>query len=167
MGYDTLTWIYRIEQKRLLAYEKRIACTFSHALLSTAIEKHDLQRLIPDAPVSLVGNGVDLDYFQSTGCPRRPASIAFTGVMNYFPTSMPSYGFAARSFRWFKGRCQKRIFDDLRKPARRCCAASGETARRNRNRPSSGHPTLCRSSGGICCAPANGSQASRTSYSRR
>ena len=80
-----LTWIYRIEQKRLLAYEKRIARTFSHALLSTAIEKRDFQRLIPGAPVSLVGNGVDLDYFQSTGCPKRPASIAFTGVMNYFP----------------------------------------------------------------------------------
>jgi sugar transferase (PEP-CTERM/EpsH1 system associated) len=80
-----LKWIYRIEQRRLLAYEKRIASTFSHALLCTAIEKRDFERLIPGVPVSLVGNGVDLDYFRPTDRPKRPASIAFTGVMDYFP----------------------------------------------------------------------------------
>jgi sugar transferase (PEP-CTERM/EpsH1 system associated) len=69
----------------LLAYEKRIASTFSHALLCTAIEKRDFERLIPGVPVSLVGNGVDLDYFRPTDRPKRPASIAFTGVMDYFP----------------------------------------------------------------------------------
>jgi polysaccharide biosynthesis protein PslH len=35
--------------------------------------------------VALVGNGVDLDYFRSSGQAKRPGSIVFTGVMDYFP----------------------------------------------------------------------------------
>jgi len=36
-------------------------------------------------PVGLVGNGVDLDYFRSSGVAKRPGSIVFAGVMDYFP----------------------------------------------------------------------------------
>jgi len=80
-----LKWIYEVEQRRFLAYERHIARTFSHALVHTPIERRDFERLIPGVPVSLVGNGVDLDYFRSAGRPKRPASIVFTGVMDYFP----------------------------------------------------------------------------------
>jgi sugar transferase (PEP-CTERM/EpsH1 system associated) len=80
-----LKWVYKVEQRRFLAYERHIARTFSHALVHTAIERRDFERLIPRVPVSLVGNGVDLDYFCSAGRPKRPASIVFTGVMDYFP----------------------------------------------------------------------------------
>jgi hypothetical protein len=40
---------------------------------------------MPGVSVSIVGNGVDLDYFRSLGHRERPASIVFTGVMDYFP----------------------------------------------------------------------------------
>ena len=80
-----LRWVYSIEQRRFLAYERRIARSFSHALVCTAAEQRDFERLIPGVPVSLVGNGVDLDYFRSKGCAKRPGSIVFTGVMDYFP----------------------------------------------------------------------------------
>jgi polysaccharide biosynthesis protein PslH len=80
-----LKWIYGTEQRRLLAYERHIAHSFSHALVCTAAEKHDFERLIPGVPVSLVGNGVDLDYFLSAGRPKRPRSMVFTGVMDYLP----------------------------------------------------------------------------------
>ena len=59
-----LKWIYRLEEKRFLAYERYIARSFSHALVHTAIERRDFERLIPGVPVTLVGNGVDLDYFR-------------------------------------------------------------------------------------------------------
>ena len=36
-------------------------------------------------PVSLVGNGVDLNYFRPMGDAKRPGSIVFTGVMDYLP----------------------------------------------------------------------------------
>ena len=80
-----LRWVYSIEQRRFFAYERRIARTFSHALVCTAAEQRDFERLIPGVPVSLVSNGVDLDYFRSKGIAKRPGSIVFTGVMDYFP----------------------------------------------------------------------------------
>ena len=80
-----LRWVYALEQRRFLAYERHIARTFSHALVCTAAEQRDFERLIPGVPVSLVGNGVDLDYFRSKGLAKRPGSIVFTGVMDYLP----------------------------------------------------------------------------------
>jgi polysaccharide biosynthesis protein PslH len=80
-----LKWIYKVEQRRFLAYERHIARTFSHAVVHTPFEKRDFERLVPGVPVSLVGNGVDLDYFRSAGFPKQQASIIFTGVMDYFP----------------------------------------------------------------------------------
>jgi sugar transferase (PEP-CTERM/EpsH1 system associated) len=78
-------WLYRIEARRLLAYERATAHSFSQALVCTEVERRDFERLFPDVLVSLVGNGVDLDYFRSSGKPKRPGSIVFTGVMDYFP----------------------------------------------------------------------------------
>ena len=80
-----LRWVYAIEERRFFAYERHIARTFSHALVCTAAEQCDFERLIPGAPVSLVGNGVDLEYFRSKGIAKQPGSIVFTGVMDYFP----------------------------------------------------------------------------------
>lgn len=80
-----LRWIYRIEAERLLAYERSIARRFSHALVCTAAERHDFERLFPGIAVSLVGNGVDLDYYRPSGARKQPGSIVFTGVMDYFP----------------------------------------------------------------------------------
>ncbi len=80
-----LKWIYAIEERRFLAYERHIAHTFSSALVHTESERRDFERLIPGIPVALVGNGVDLDYFRSTGAAKRAASMVFTGVMDYRP----------------------------------------------------------------------------------
>jgi polysaccharide biosynthesis protein PslH len=80
-----LKWIYAIEERRFLAYERHIARSFSAALVHTELERRDFERLIPGVPVALVGNGVDLEYFQSTGAAKQPASMVFTGVMDYRP----------------------------------------------------------------------------------
>ncbi len=80
-----LKWIYAIEQRRFLAYERQIAHSFSHALVHTAVERSDFERLIPGVPVGLVGNGVDLKYFRPAGSAKAPGSMVFTGVMDYRP----------------------------------------------------------------------------------
>jgi sugar transferase (PEP-CTERM/EpsH1 system associated) len=80
-----LKWIYAIEERRLLDYERHIAHSFSRALVHTDVERRDFERLIPGVPVALVGNGVDLDYFRSAGEAKRRGSIVFTGVMDYRP----------------------------------------------------------------------------------
>jgi polysaccharide biosynthesis protein PslH len=80
-----LNWIYAVEARRLLGYERHIAKISSHALVHTEIEKDDFGRLIPGIPVTVVGNGVDLDYFRSAGGEKKPGSMVFTGVMDYRP----------------------------------------------------------------------------------
>lgn len=82
-----LRWIYRTETRRLIAYEHSIARRFSHALVCTAAEQQDFERLFPGIAVSLVGNGVDLDYFRSAGGKKQAGSMIFTGVMDYFPNA--------------------------------------------------------------------------------
>jgi sugar transferase (PEP-CTERM/EpsH1 system associated) len=80
-----LKWIYAIEERRLLAYERLIARSFSQASVHTETERRDFQQLIPGVPVAVVGNGVDLDFFRSAGRAKQPASLVFTGVMDYRP----------------------------------------------------------------------------------
>jgi sugar transferase (PEP-CTERM/EpsH1 system associated) len=80
-----MRWIYALEARRLLHYERHIARTFSHSLVCTEAEAQEFRAAIPDAPVSIVHNGVNLDYFSSAGTPKRAGELVFTGVMNYTP----------------------------------------------------------------------------------
>jgi sugar transferase (PEP-CTERM/EpsH1 system associated) len=84
-GRAPMRWLYALEARRLLAFEARIAHSFSHSVVSTPTELKDFERLIPGAPVSAVRNGVDLDFFRSAGRAKSPGTMIFTGVMNYFP----------------------------------------------------------------------------------
>ncbi len=80
-----LKWLYALEQRRLLDYERMIAHSFDHSLVCTAVEQRDFAALIPGAPLSLVANGVDLDYFKSQAGEKVPGRLVFTGVMDYLP----------------------------------------------------------------------------------
>ena len=75
--------LYALEGRRLLEWERRIAHAFSHSLLCTEAEVADFRTLIPGAPVSWVGNGVDLDYFAPGAAVPEEDSLVFTGVMDY------------------------------------------------------------------------------------
>lgn len=86
-------WVYATEARRLLRYERHIAQTFRHSLVSTPRELQDFARLIPDVPASCVSNGVDLDYFQPLEMGKENASLVFTGIMDYFPN--------VQGVRWF------------------------------------------------------------------
>ena len=80
-----MKWLYALEQRRLLAYERRIAHSFDHSLVCTAVEKRDFEALIPGAAISLVANGVDLEYFKTLQQPKVAGRMVFTGVMDYLP----------------------------------------------------------------------------------
>ncbi len=80
-----MSWVYALEHRRLLAYERKIAAAFDHSTVCTDVELRDFQELIPGRPVSVLANGVDLDYFRSQGLPKVPGQMIFTGVMDYAP----------------------------------------------------------------------------------
>jgi sugar transferase (PEP-CTERM/EpsH1 system associated) len=80
-----MRWVYALETRRLLRYERHLATTFSHSTVCTPREMRDFQELIPGAPVSCVSNGVDLEYFRPQEVAKEENSLVFTGVMDYFP----------------------------------------------------------------------------------
>jgi sugar transferase (PEP-CTERM/EpsH1 system associated) len=83
-----LAWLYGLEARRLCRYEARIAQVFNHAVLISHEEKRLFQQRICDRPVTVISNGVDLNYFvpkSAEVASHRPPTLVFTGVMDYFP----------------------------------------------------------------------------------
>src|SRR6185436_3795466 len=80
-----LSWLQRLEARRLARFEIETVRRFDHALFVSAAEARDFGRRAGDPPVAVVGNGVDLDAFAlRNGTPVAP-EIVFTGTMDYFP----------------------------------------------------------------------------------
>lgn len=87
-----LSWVYAREGARLLAYERHLARRARRAFLVTDNEVALFRQLAPDAgeSVSVVGNGVDAQYFSPGGEHANPyradeQAIVFTGAMDYWP----------------------------------------------------------------------------------
>jgi sugar transferase (PEP-CTERM/EpsH1 system associated) len=83
-----LSWIYRLEARRLAQYEIEVARTFDHAIFVTDREARLLRQHVPERPISVIPNGVDLEYFtppQDAGGTTEPPILVFTGAMDYFP----------------------------------------------------------------------------------
>ncbi len=78
------------ELARTRQYEGRLLFRFDRVLATSPIDKAALEALAalwakpaPPPPVTVLPNGVDLDYFAPGEEPRQPATIIFTGKMSY------------------------------------------------------------------------------------
>jgi len=81
------SWIYRLEWKRLARFEDRVGNDCDHCVVATAAEALLLEGRIR-RPVSVVPNGVDLDYFRPTDRTRgrhEAPAVVFVGMMDYHP----------------------------------------------------------------------------------
>jgi polysaccharide biosynthesis protein PslH len=87
-----LSWLYRREGARLLAYEQAVAARAACSFFVTENEVALFRRLSPgqDLALAALGNGVDSDFFAPD--PARPSPFAagelplvFTGAMDYWP----------------------------------------------------------------------------------
>jgi sugar transferase (PEP-CTERM/EpsH1 system associated) len=81
-------WVTRFELGRTEQYEGWLAQQFDHVLLTSPLDRDSLTALVPatrlPAPVSVLANGVDLDYFKpGAGARREPATIVVSGKMSY------------------------------------------------------------------------------------
>jgi sugar transferase (PEP-CTERM/EpsH1 system associated) len=80
--------VYRREANLLARYEETIMREFDHAIVTSEAEARLLTRHLHEWPVSVVSNGVDLEYFKPKSSHSesevRPL-IVFIGVMDYFP----------------------------------------------------------------------------------
>lgn len=87
-----LSWLYRREGRRLLAYERAVAARARHSFFATEKEADLFRQLAPEcaAGVAAMNNGVDAHYFSPAPGRASPyaageAPIVFTGAMDYWP----------------------------------------------------------------------------------
>ena len=98
-----MSWVYRREADKLLAYEKKIAKQFDMSFFVSSTEADMFKRKVPELAekVSFYNNGVDSDYFSSSAMPDcdpvypdEHLPIVFTGAMDYWPNVDAVYWFA-------------------------------------------------------------------------
>lgn len=87
-----LSWLYRREGERLLAYERQIAGRSRHSFFATDKETALFLASAPECrgKVSAMNNGVDAAYFapeaqRASPFPSDETAVVFTGAMDYWP----------------------------------------------------------------------------------
>ena len=80
--------VARFELGRTERYESRLLKQFEHVLVTSPSDRRALLALLPGneaaAPVTVVRNGVDLNYFQpDNSVEREPATLVISGKMSY------------------------------------------------------------------------------------
>ena len=92
-----MSWLYRREGERLLAYERAVAARSQRSFFVTENETALFRKMAPECAnqVEAMSNGVDADYFSPdvgraspfADDPSKPAQIpvVFTGAMDYWP----------------------------------------------------------------------------------
>jgi sugar transferase (PEP-CTERM/EpsH1 system associated) len=87
-----LSWLYRREGERLLAYERSVAARARCSFFVTEKETELFRRLAPECAgrVEPLSNGVDADYFVPDPARASPFGhdeipLVFTGAMDYWP----------------------------------------------------------------------------------
>jgi len=80
-----LSWLYALEGNRLRRYEKAILEGFAHCVVVSEREATLCHRIVPEKTVSVIPNGVDIEYYQPSPNGGQPSTLVFTGAMDYFP----------------------------------------------------------------------------------
>lgn len=81
-------WLTQFELQRTEKYEARLITQFDRVLVTSAIDRDALTQLVSPSnkslPITVLPNGVDLEYFQPEGnSGREPATLVVTGKMSY------------------------------------------------------------------------------------
>ncbi|MBK8120762.1 MAG: TIGR03087 family PEP-CTERM/XrtA system glycosyltransferase [Sulfuritalea sp.] len=87
-----LSWLYRREGERLLAWERAVAAKATHSFFVTEAEADLFRRAAPEcaARVDAISNGVDAEFFSPDHVLASPygdteVPVVFTGAMDYWP----------------------------------------------------------------------------------
>lgn len=97
-----LSWLYRREGERLLAYERRAAARAQRSVFAAEREAALFERLAPEVAdrVQAISNGVDTAFFdpgvqRPTPYAAGELPLVFTGAMDYWPNIEAVCWFAA------------------------------------------------------------------------
>jgi sugar transferase (PEP-CTERM/EpsH1 system associated) len=83
-------WFFRMEARRLLAFDRRQAARATASIFVSEDEKRIFDRLSPETKERhvAIANGVDVEFFDPAKVALRPKSaptIVFVGMMDYWP----------------------------------------------------------------------------------
>jgi sugar transferase (PEP-CTERM/EpsH1 system associated) len=78
-------WLYQREARHLARFERQAARRAFATLVVNEREAVSLKRIVPDAAIRVVPNGVNSADLQPRTAPTESADVIFCGVMNYAP----------------------------------------------------------------------------------
>lgn len=100
-----MSWLYRREADRLLAFERRIAAEFDSTVFVSKEEADLFRRLAPESAHKSTYRiqGVDSDFFDpaigfDNPYPATAKALVFTGAMDYWPNADAVVWFAEHAF---------------------------------------------------------------------
>jgi sugar transferase (PEP-CTERM/EpsH1 system associated) len=105
-----LAWFYRLEARRLLAFEKAASEAARACILITPAELELYRRLGGSGRLLCLGNGVDTEYFRPGEGGFEEGRILFTGAMDYFPNEEGVAWFARDVFPFLRKKFPKARF---------------------------------------------------------
>jgi len=79
-------WYFAEQQRRLELFETRVVQGVTHVIACSEEDGTILHGMAPDQLISVVPNGVDTDFYQSSSIDKEEIdNLAFVGGMNWFP----------------------------------------------------------------------------------
>ena len=79
-------WFFASQARKVEASETRLARRAAMNLVVSDLDGERLRAVAPEAAVTTVANGVDIDFFQPTpGVAPSPGAVVFAGGMDWFP----------------------------------------------------------------------------------
>jgi sugar transferase (PEP-CTERM/EpsH1 system associated) len=76
---------FRLEARRLEVFERLVAPAFAAHITCSDLDTERLHRIVTDARVVTIPNGVDCEFFNTKHAATRPNSAVFVGTMNWYP----------------------------------------------------------------------------------
>jgi sugar transferase (PEP-CTERM/EpsH1 system associated) len=119
-GTPPLSWIYRREARLLARFERDASLASVVTFVVTPREEATLRALAPHAPIVVVGNGVDVEYFRRPAGYIRHKDVVFTGVFDYAPNEQAAV--------WLATEVWPRLLQRL--PGARCWLVGAKPTRR-------------------------------------
>ena len=88
-SFGPMRWVFRSELKRLLNYEQHVVERFDHCTIISEQDRDELP-VSEKQRVSIVRNGVDMEYFAPQHDTVKDIDVLFAGNMGYPPNVMAS-----------------------------------------------------------------------------
>lgn len=76
---------FYLESLKLSNYEKKMCPKFNLNITVSDLDKDRLSSMVPNIPIDVIANGVDLDYFKPQRSDSTEKSIIFVGGMKWYP----------------------------------------------------------------------------------